>query len=153
MDTLARNLRPSQLVTKQALENAVASVTATGGSTNAILHLLAIAHEEDVDFTLNDIDRINANTPLLADLKLGGRFTAPDMFEAGGVPLLAKRMLEANLLHDILCVNGKTISEQVHDSTEQTGQQVLTTTEKPLKPQGGLAVLWGNLAPEGAALW
>jgi len=152
LDVLHRNLRPSNLVTRQSLENAVAVVAATGGSTNAVLHILAIAHEAGIPFDLSDFDRIQAKTPMLADLKPGGRYTAPDMFEAGGMPLLMRRMLAAGLLHDTPTVSGVRLSHAVNGAVETPGQRVFSKTDSPLKPQGGVAVLWGNLAPEGAVV-
>jgi dihydroxy-acid dehydratase len=152
LDVLAKGIRPSQLITRNSLENAVASVAATGGSTNAVLHLLALAQEARVEFGLEDFNRINRKTPTLADLKPGGRFTAYELFKAGGTPLLVKSMLDAGLLHDVPTVTGRTLSQETSSALPTPGQEVLTTPGAPLKPEGGLAVLWGSLAPEGAVV-
>jgi len=121
-----RNLRPSQIITKNAIENAIASVAMTGGSTNAVLHLLAIAHEAGIAFDIDDFDRISSRTPLLADLKPGGRFMATDMYKAGGIPLVAKRLKEAGLLHqNEITVTGKTIGAEADAARETAGQEVV----------------------------
>jgi len=151
-DVLERDLRPSALITRESLENAVAVVAATGGSTNAVLHLLAMAREVGVEFGLDDIDRISARTPKLADLKPGGRYNAPDMTAAGGVRLLAKRLFDAGLLHDTPTVTGRSLLAEAEDSTETSGQEVIRPLARPLDPQGGLVVLRGSLAPEGSVL-
>ncbi len=153
MDLLRRGLRPRQILTKQALENAIAAVAATGGSTNAVLHLLAIAKETGVPLTVDDFDRISARVPLLADLKPGGRFVATDLHHAGGIPLVAKRLLEGGFLHaDAITVSGRTIGEHAREATETPHQEVVRPLSKPLKPTGGLVILKGNLAPEGAVV-
>lgn len=149
LQLLRNDIRPSRIITRRALENAIASVAATGGSTNAVLHLLAIAQEVQVPLTLDDFDTIGSRTPLLADLKPGGRFTAPDMERAGGTRLLAKRLLEGGLLHDGLTVTGRTLFEEAREATEMADQQVVRPLASPLKPAGGFAVLRGSLAPEG----
>lgn len=141
-----------ELITRTSLENAAAIVAATGGSTNAVLHLLAIAAEAGVPFTLSDLDRINRQTPTLANLKPGGQYTAPDMFHAGGVPALVKEMLSSGLMKDHLTLSGEMLSEAVAYAAYSKGQKVLTPASKPLKPTGGIGVLWGNLSPEGAVV-
>ena len=153
MELLARNLRPSQILTRKAVENAIAAVAATGGSTNAVLHLLAIAIEAGVELKIDDFDRISSRTPILADLKPGGRFVANDLYRAGGIQLIAKRLLEAGLIHaDALTVTGKTIGEEAQKAKETPGQEVVRPLSNPLKPTGGLVVLKGNLASEGCVV-
>ncbi|MDE0013274.1 MAG: dihydroxy-acid dehydratase [Candidatus Poribacteria bacterium] len=153
IDMLAADRRPSQIITRKSLENAITSVAATGGSTNGVLHLLAIAHEAQVSITLEDFHTISQKTPVLADLKPGGQFVANDLYEAGGIPFLAKRLVEAGLLHtDELTVTGRTIGEEANAATETVGQQVVRPVEAPLKPTGGFAILRGNLAPDGCVI-
>jgi len=153
VELLRRDLRPSQILTRKAIENAIASVAATGGSTNAVLHLLAIAHEAGVELTIDDFDRISARTPLIADLKPGGRFVANDLYKAGGIQLVAKRLADAGLIHgDALTVTGKTIAEAAQATKETAGQEVVRPLSNPLKPTGGLVILRGNLAPEGCVV-
>ena len=153
MDLLRRDLRPSQIITRDSLENAIASVAATGGSTNAVLHLLAIASELGVQLDIDDFDRISQRTPLLADLKPGGRFVATDLYEAGGIQLVMKRLLEAGVLHgEAMTVSGRTIAEEARLATERPGQEVVRPLDNPLKPTGGLVILRGNLAPEGCVV-
>jgi dihydroxy-acid dehydratase len=153
LDLLKRNLTPSKIITKSAIENAIAGVAATGGSTNAVLHLLAIAREAGISLSIDDFDRISSVTPILADLKPGGRFVATDLFAAGGTALVAKRMLEAELLHgECLTVTGRTLAEEATDSKETPGQQVVRSKSNPIKPSGGLVILKGNLAPEGCVM-
>ncbi len=153
LDLLARDLRPRQIITRQSLENAITSVAATGGSTNGVLHTLAFAHEADIPFTIDDIEAISRNTPLIADLKPGGRFVATDMHRAGGIPLLAKRLLEGGKLHgDTITVTGRTLAQEAGQARERPGQEVIHTLASPLKPTGGLVILKGNLAPDGAAV-
>jgi dihydroxy-acid dehydratase len=153
MDVLRRDLRPSQIITRKAIENAIAAVAATGGSTNAVLHLLAIARESGVDLTIDDFDRISTRTPLIADLKPGGRFVANDLYKAGGIQLVAKRLLDAGLLHaDPITVSGKSIGEAAQAARETSGQEVVRPVAYPLKPTGGLVILKGNLAPEGCVV-
>jgi dihydroxy-acid dehydratase len=145
--------RPRDIITKKAIENAIAVVAATGGSTNAVLHLLAIANEAGVELALPDFDRISARTPLIADLKPSGRFVATDLHAAGGSPLVVKRLIEAGrLAGDALTVSGGTLAEDASRATETPGQEVVRPTDRPLKPHGGLVILFGNLAPEGAVL-
>lgn len=153
MELVKKQLLPKQIFTRDAFENAIASVAATGGSTNAVLHLLAIAHTADVPLVIDDFQRISARVPLIADLKPGGRFVATDLFEAGGAALVAQRLLEAGLLHsDAITVSGNTIGEEAERAVETPDQEVVRTTSQPLKPTGGLVILKGNLAPEGCVL-
>ena len=153
IDMLEANRRPSQIITRKSLENAITSVAATGGSTNGVLHLLAIAHEAQVPITIEDFHTISQKTPVLADLKPGGQFVANDLYEAGGIPFLAKRLSEAGLLHtDELTVTGRTIGEEANAATETEGQQVVRPIDAPLKPTGGFAILRGNLAPDGCVI-
>ncbi len=150
MDLLRRGITPKQIITRKALQNAIAGVMATGGSTNAVLHLLAVARTAGVKLSIDDFDRISRKIPLLVDLKPWGRFTAPDMYEAGGMPVVAKRLLDAGLLHaDELTVTGKTIGEEARAARETPGQEVIRPLDNPLKPTGGQVILRGNLAPEG----
>jgi len=153
MELLKRDLRPRQILTRDAFENAIASVAATGGSTNAVLHLLAVAFEAGVDLSLDDFDRVSERVPLLADLKPGGRFVATDLYHAGGTALVAKRLHEAGLLHgDALTVSGKSIAEEAQGAVEAAAQEVVRPLSRPIKPTGGLVILKGNLAPEGCVL-
>ena len=153
MELVRRDLRPRQIVTREALENAIASVAATGGSTNAVLHLLAVAREAGVALEIDDFDRISARVPLLADLKPGGRFVATDMFNAGGTRLLAQRLQQAGLLHaQAITVSGKTIGEEATRAQEAAGQEVVRPVANPIKPSGGIVILRGNLAPEGCVV-
>lgn len=153
MDLLTQDLRPRRIITRKSLENAIAAVATTGGSTNAVLHLLAIAREAGLKLTIDDFDRINRKVPLLADLKPGGRFAAADLYAAGGTTLVAKRLLDAGLLHgDQPTVTGRTIGEEAKHATETPGQQVLRPLSNPIKPTGGLVILKGNLAPEGCVV-
>jgi dihydroxy-acid dehydratase len=146
-------VRPRDILTRPAFENAIASVATTGGSTNAVLHLMAIAHEAGVELALNDFDRISAGVPLLADLKPSGRFVATDLYAAGGTALVAKRLIEAGVLAaSSPTVTGKTIGEEAEQAIEAPGQQVVRPTSHPLKTSGGLVILHGNLAPEGAVI-
>ncbi|MEK7854017.1 MAG: dihydroxy-acid dehydratase, partial [candidate division NC10 bacterium] len=150
MELLRKGVTPAQIVTRKALQNAIAGVVATGGSTNAVLHLLAIAREAGVKLTLDDFDRISAKTPLLADMKPWGRFTAPEMYRAGGMAVVAKRLLDAGLLYpDEMTVTGRTIGEEARAARETPGQEVIRPLKNPLKATGGLVILRGNLAPEG----
>ena len=151
MEMLASDIRPSAILKRVAFENAAAAVAASGGSTNAVLHLLALAGEVGVGFTLDDIDRISRRTPLLCDLLPGGRFTAVDMYAAGGTALLTKRLIDAGLIDgSALTVTGQTLAEEVADAIETPGQVVVSATDAPLRSEGGLVVLRGNLATEGA---
>jgi dihydroxy-acid dehydratase len=153
MELLKRDLRPRQILTRDAFENAIASVAATGGSTNAVLHLLAVAFEAGVGLSLDDFDRVSERVPLLADLKPGGRFVATDLYHAGGTALVAKRLHEAGLLHgDALTVSGKSIAEEAQGAVEAAAQEVVRPLSRPIKPTGGLVILKGNLAPEGCVV-
>ncbi len=153
VDLLRSNLRPRDVITRPALENAIASVLATGGSTNAALHLLAIAREAEVELSIDDFDRISRTTPIIADLKPGGQYVANDLFEAGGVRLVANRLLEAGILHpEPMTVTGRSIGEEVRTAEEKPGQVVVSTADKPFKQTGGLVILKGNLSPEGCVL-
>ncbi|MBA3438966.1 MAG: dihydroxy-acid dehydratase [Pyrinomonadaceae bacterium] len=150
MDLLRKGVLPRDIITKQALENAIAGVMATGGSTNAVLHLLAVAKEAGVDLKIDEFDPIARRTPLLADLKPFGTYTAPDMYEAGGMAVIAKRLLEAGLLHEeARTVTGRTIGEEAKAARETSGQQVIHPLSSPLKKEGSIRILRGNLAPEG----
>jgi dihydroxy-acid dehydratase len=153
MKILADDLRPSQIITKDSIENAIATVAMSGGSTNGVLHLLAVANEAGIELTIDDFDRISERTPLLGDLKPGGRFVAKDLYEAGGVGVLAKRLDEAGVLHrDAITVTGRTIGEEADATQETPAQQVVRPLDDPLKPTGGLVILRGNLAPEGCVV-
>jgi dihydroxy-acid dehydratase len=153
MRLVREDIRPSQIITRDALENAVAAVAATGGSTNGVLHLLAIAHELDIALELDDFDRIAERTPVVADIKPGGRFVATDLHAAGGVALVARELLKAGLVHgDAPNVDGRALSEVATSVVETPGQEVVVPIERPLKATGGLAILRGNLAPEGCVV-
>ena len=153
MDMLAADRRPNQIITRKSLENAITSIAATGGSTNGVLHLLAIAHEAQIPITLEDFHTISQKTPVLADLKPGGQFVATDLYRAGGIPLLAKRLGEAGLLHtDELTVTGETIGDEASRAIETGNQKVVLPVDKPLKPTGGFAILRGNLATDGCVI-
>jgi dihydroxy-acid dehydratase len=153
VDLLRSNLRPRDVITRPALENAVASVLASGGSTNAVLHLLAIAREAEVELSIDDFDRISRKTPIIADLKPAGKYVANDLYEAGGVRLVANRLLDAGILQpQAMTVTGRSIGEEVKTAEETPGQVVVTTADKPFKATGGLVILKGNLAPEGCVL-
>ncbi len=147
------DVRPSQLLTREALENAAAAVAATGGSTNGVLHLLAIAREVGIDLTIDEFDAIAARTPVVADIKPGGRFVAADLHAAGGVALVARELLKAGLVHgDAPTVDGRSLGEVATAVVETPGQEVVVPIERPLKATGGLAILRGNLAPEGCVV-
>jgi len=153
VDLLRRNVLPSQIINKTSIENAIAGVAATGGSTNAVLHLLAIANEAKLPLSIDDFDRISSRVPILADLKPGGKFVATDLYAAGGTALVAKRLLEAGLLHgESITVTGRTIAEEGNAAKEAPGQEVVRKLNAPLKPTGGLVILKGNLAPEGCVV-
>ncbi len=150
---LADDIRPSGVITAESIENAVATVCASGGSTNGVLHLLAVAREAGVEMDIDDFERISRRTPLLADLKPGGRFVATDLYRAGGVGVIAKRLAEAGVLHsDAVTVTGRTIGEEATDTEETPGQVVVRELSDPLKPHGGFAILRGNLAPDGCVV-
>ena len=153
MDLVRDDVRPTQIVTRDALDNAVASVAATGGSTNGVLHLLAIARELDIPLELEDFDVIAERTPVLASLKPGGDYVATDIYKAGGVALVARELLKRDLLHaDARNVDGRTMGEIAAAVIETPGQKVVVPIETPIKPSGGLAILRGNLAPEGSVV-
>jgi dihydroxy-acid dehydratase len=153
MDLIRRDVRPSQIITRDALENAAAAIVATGGSTNGVLHLLAIARELGVPLELDDLDDIAARTPIVASLKPGGRFVATDMYEAGGVALVARELLKRELVHaGSPNVDGRSLGEIAAAVAERPGQEVVVPIETPIKPIGGLAVLRGNLAPAGCVV-
>jgi dihydroxy-acid dehydratase len=153
MELVRADVRPSAILTRAALENAVASVAATGGSTNGVLHLLAIARELGLPLDLDDVDRIAARTPIVADLKPGGRYVAADLHAAGGIGLVVRELLGAGLLHGgARGVDGRTLAEVARAVEERPGQDVVVPVERPLKPTGGLAILRGNLAPEGCVV-
>ena len=153
MNVLKHGLHPRAILTRQAFDNAIASVVATGGSTNAVLHLLAIAREAGVALQIDDFQRVSERTPLLADLKPSGRFVAADMHRAGGVRLLAQRLLRGNLLHGAAkTVSELSLAEESAKAIEAAGQEVIARLENPLKKSGGLVILKGNLAPEGCVV-
>ncbi len=153
MNVLVEDLRPSRVITRDSLENAIACACASGGSTNVVLHLLALAHEVGIELEMDDFERISRATPLFADLKPGGRFVATDLYAAGGVPVILKRLAESGNLHvDAVTVTGKTVGEVATEATEAPGQEVVRPLDDPVKAEGGLAILRGNLAPEGAVV-
>jgi len=153
MDLLRRGVRPRDILTRDAFENAIAAATGTGGSTNSVLHLLALAREADVPLTIDDFDAISRRTPIIADLRPGGQWVALDVDRAGGIQLIAKRMVEANLVHaGAQTVTGKSLGEASATAVESPGQVVIATAERPFNATGGLVILHGNLAPEGAVV-
>jgi len=153
MDVLRAGRRPSQVMSKQALENAIAAVATSGGSTNGVLHLLAVARELGVELQIDEFDAISERTPLLCDLQPGGKYVATDLYEAGGVPLVLKRLLDAGVLHgDAVTVTGATIGEHAAQARETEGQQVVRPLSDPLKRTGGFAILRGNVAPDGCVV-
>jgi len=153
VDLVRRDVRPSSIITKASLENAAASVAATGGSTNGVLHLVAIAKELDIDFTIDDFDAISARTPIIADLKPFGRFVATDVFRAGGIALVARELKKAGLIDpSALTVDGRTLGEIADGAIETEGQEVIVPIETPIKSRGGIAILRGNLAPDGCVV-
>jgi dihydroxy-acid dehydratase len=150
---LVDDLRPSKIITRDSLENAIACVCASGGSTNGVLHLIALAHELGIELSIDDFDRIARETPLFADLKPGGRFIATDLYAAGGVPVIIKRLAEKGVLHeDAITITGETIGEVAAAATEKPGQEVVRPVDDPVKAEGGLAIMYGNIAPEGAVI-
>src|SRR5262249_34406739 len=152
-DVLRRGLRPRQIVTRGALENAIAGVNATGGSTNAVLHLLAIAREAGVPLTIDDFDPIGRRTPLWADLQPGGKYTAVDLERAGGTAIVAKRLVDAGLVDgSAITVSGRTFAEEASGARETPGQDVVWPLDRPIKPSGGLVILKGSLAPDGCVV-
>jgi dihydroxy-acid dehydratase len=152
MELAKNDLRPSKILTRKSIENAIAAVCASGGSTNAVLHLIAIAHELNIPITMEDFDRISERTPFICDLSPGGKYAAKDYQDAGGSRVLAKRLMERGQLHDTITVTGKTLHEEAREAHETPNQQVIHTWDKPLKPTGGLVILKGNLAPEGCVI-
>ena len=153
MDVLARGQRASDVITRRSIENAITVIAASGGSTNGVLHLLALARESGIELDIDDFDRIATATPTICDLKPGGRYMATDLFDAGGVPLVVRRLLDMGLLHgDAPTVTGRTLAEEAEGVVETPGQLVVTPADKPLKPTGGLAILRGNLSPEGCVV-
>jgi dihydroxy-acid dehydratase len=153
MDAVRANRRPSDIITRASIENAIASVAASGGSTNAVLHFLAIAREMGIDLTIDDFDKISDRTPFICDLSPAGKYVASDYQAAGGSRLLAQRMLQAGLIDgSALTVSGKTLGEEAAEAQETPGQLVIKTFEAPIKPHGGLVILKGNLAPEGSVM-
>ncbi len=153
INLLKNDLRPRDIITRPALENAIAAIATTGGSTNGVLHLLALAHEMSLPLNIDDFDTINRQVPLLADLKPGGQFMAADLYQAGGTPLVAKWLLESGHLHgDQMTVTGRTLAEEASSAKETSGQKVLFPPSHPIKPTGGLVILKGNLAPEGCVV-
>jgi dihydroxy-acid dehydratase len=153
MDVLKRGQRPSDIITKESLENAIAAIACSGGSTNGVLHLLAVAREMGIELSIDDFDRISERTPLLCDLQPFGQYVAPDLYEAGGVPLVMKRLKDAGLLNsDAVTVTGRTAGQIADDAQEADGQKVVRPLDDPIKATGGLAILRGNLAPEGCVV-
>ncbi len=153
MHLVRGGIRPRDVITRAALENAIASVATTGGSTNAVLHLIAIAREAGLPLELADFDRISARTPLYVDLKPSGRFVATELHQAGGSPLVAKRMIEAKLIDgSAQTITGRTLAAEAADARETAGQEVVRPAGRPLKPSGGLVILHGSLAPDGAVM-
>lgn len=153
LQLIADDLRPSKIITRKSLENAIVAAAATGGSTNAVLHTLAFAREVGIPFTIDDVAAISDRTPLIADMKPTGRFTAIDMHYAGGNRLVAKRLVDAGLAHgDVLTVTGRTLAQEATSAVETPGQEVVTTVDNPIKQTGGLLILKGNLAPSGAVV-
>ena len=153
LQVFEKDIRPSQILTRRAFDNAIAAVAASGGSTNAVLHLLAMARTIGVELNIDDIDRISRRTPLLCDLKPGGRFAAVELHKAGGIPLLTKRPIEGGFVDgDALTVTGRTLGEECESVVETPGQEVVTPLSSPLRDEGGLVVLRGNLAPDGAVV-
>jgi dihydroxy-acid dehydratase len=153
MDAVRANRRPSQLITRKSIENAIASVAASGGSTNAVLHLLAIAREMGIPLSIDDFDVISKRTPFICDLVPAGKYMASDFQAAGGTRLLARRLIDAGFADgSTLTISGKTLAEEAAPARETPGQVVIHTFEKPIKPVGGLVILRGNLAPEGCVM-
>jgi dihydroxy-acid dehydratase len=153
MDLVRKDVRPSSLVTRTAIDNAIASVAATGGSTNGVLHLLAIAHAFDIPLEIDDFDTISSRTPIVADLRPGGTWRALQLYEAGGLGLVTRELIKGGLIDGSTpTVNGRSLGENAADTKEAPGQVVVTTLDKPLKATGGLAILRGSLAPDGCVI-
>ncbi|MEO1644265.1 MAG: dihydroxy-acid dehydratase, partial [Chloroflexota bacterium] len=154
LDLIKRDVRPRDFITRQSLENAIAAATGTAGSTNSVLHTLAFARELGIEFDLQDIEAISQRTPVIADMRPTGKYVAQDLYEAGGMRLLAKKMLDMGLLHgETLTVTGKTLAQEAATATEQEGQKVIMSSlDEAIKPTGGLVILTGNLAPDGAVV-
>jgi dihydroxy-acid dehydratase len=153
MDVLRRGQRPSEVITKPGLENAIAAVATSGGSTNGVLHLLAVAREMGVALEIDEFEAISERTPLLCDLQPGGQYVATELYEAGGVPLVLARLNEAGILHaDAPTVTGRTIGEHAAEAIETDGQRVVRSLAEPIKATGGFAILRGNVAPEGCVV-
>jgi dihydroxy-acid dehydratase len=153
LNVLKKGIFPKDILTPQAFENAIAAVAATGGSTNAVLHLLAIAREAGVPLQIDDFQRVSERTPLLADLKPAGRFVAADMYRAGGIRLLTRRLARGKHIHpDTMTVTGLTLGMEAESALETPGQEVIRPLDKPIKPTGGLVILKGNIAPEGGVV-
>jgi dihydroxy-acid dehydratase len=153
LDVLRRGQLPSDVITKDALENAIAAGATSGGSTNIVLHLLAVAHEMGIPLSIDEFDRISERTPLLCDLQPGGQYVATDLYEAGGVPLVLKRLQEAGLLHESAAtVTGRSIGEHAAEASETPGQRVVRALSDPIKSTGGFAILRGNVAPDGCVV-
>ena len=153
LDAVKNNLRPRDIVTRAAIDNAIASVAASGGSTNAVLHLLAMAREAGIPLSIDDFQDLSQRTPLLADLKPAGKYTAADVHKAGGIPVIAKRLHEGGFVHsDAMTISGKTFGEAVQATKETPGQDVIRPLNNPIKKSGGLVILRGSLAPEGCVI-
>lgn len=153
MDLLQQGIKPSDILTREAFENAIAGVAASGGSTNSVLHLLALAREAGVPLTIDDFDEISERTPLICDMMPGGQYAAADLDAAGGTPLVARRMIEGGKLRgDLMTASGRTFAEEASSAAETPGQDVVVTVEKPIKETGGLVILKGNLAPDGSVI-
>jgi dihydroxy-acid dehydratase len=152
MDLVRKNIKPSQILTRQSIENAITAVCASGGSTNAVLHMIAIAHELQIPLTMDDFDMISEHTPFICDLSPGGKYVAKDYQEAGGSRVLAERLIERGQLHEVITVSGKTLHEEARAAHETPNQPVIRKWDNPLKPTGGLVILKGNLAPEGCVV-
>ena len=153
MDVLRRGLRPSEILTRKAIENGIACAAATGGSTNVVLHLLALAREAGVPLEIDDFDHISEQTPLIGDLRPGGRYVALDLDRAGGIQLVAQRLVEGGKVHgDVITVTGRTLAEEAADAVETPGQDVVRPLSDPLKETGGLVILHGSLAPDGCVV-
>jgi dihydroxy-acid dehydratase len=153
VEALRDGITPDRVITRESIENAIACVCASGGSTNGVLHLLAVAREAGIEMDIDDFERISRNTPLLADLKPGGRFVATDLYKAGGVGVIAKRLADVGVLHsDAVTVTGRTIGEEAEACEETPGQVVVRSADDPIKPEGGFAIMRGNLAPDGCVV-